>query len=78
MPPNPLREYFMYQVDQRMNPSMWETLDFSCSHISTNKIISISLKIQLNIRPLRHGKPQQFQKKIESVPNSYLSLLFWT
>jgi hypothetical protein len=31
-----------------------------------------------NITPLLHGKPQQFQERIQSVPNFYLLLSFWS
>lgn len=61
-----------------MNLSRWGTQDSSCSQISTKRIRSISLKIQINIWPLHHGKPRQFQKRIWSDASPYLSLVFWT
>jgi hypothetical protein len=64
MPSTPLREDFLFHVDQKKNPSMLGTLDSSCSQVSTKKIISISLEIQLRIDPLLLGKPWQFQERI--------------
>ena len=61
-----------------MNPFMWVTVYSSCSHVWNKKTRSISLGVQINIGPLCCGKAQQFKKRIQSVPNSYLSLLFWT
>ena len=74
----PLQWDFLFHADHKTNRSMLGTLDSSCSQVSTRQIISISLTIQLIIGPLRHGKPRQFQKRIPSVPNSYLLLSFWS
>jgi len=77
MSPIPLRWDFLFHANHKTNPSMLGTLDSSCSQVSARQIISISLGIQLIIGPLRHEKPRQFQKRIPSVPNSYLLLSFW-
>jgi len=68
----------LFHIDHRKNPSMLGTLDYSCSQVSTNKIISFFIEIQLNLGPLFHAKPWQFQERIWSVPNSYLLLSFWS
>ena len=73
----PLREDRLFQIDQSTNPSMLGTLDSACSQVSTNKIISTSLEIQLSLGPLFHGKPRQFQERIRSMLNCYLLLSFW-
>lgn len=73
-----LREDLLFQADQRVNKSRWGTLESSCSQVSTKRIISISLDIQLNIGPLHHGKARQFHKRIWSDASPYLSLMFGT
>jgi len=76
MHPIPLWWHILFHVNHKTNSYMLGTLDSPCSQVSTRQIISISLKIQLNIGPLCHGKPQQYQKQISNVPNSCLLLSF--
>jgi hypothetical protein len=58
---------FLFHANHNTNPSMLGTLDSSCSQVSTRQIISISLRIQLIIGPLRHRKSRRFQKRILNV-----------
>ena len=73
----PLWEDRLFHIDQSTNPSMLGTLDYACSQVSTNKIISTSFEIQLSLGPLFHGKPQWFQERIWSMLSFYLLLYFW-
>jgi len=66
----PMWEDFLFNTYYIINPFMLGTLDSSCSKDSTRNLVSISLKTQLNIILLFDGKPQHFQKRIESVQNS--------
>jgi hypothetical protein len=76
--PIPLRNDFLFQNHHKTNPSMLGILDSLCSHVPTRQIISLSLEIQLIIGSLHHGKPRQFEKRILSIPKSYLLLSFWS